>query len=351
MQLEDLDFDLPEELIAQHPAAQRDACRLMHLRRPDGSTTEHRFHDLPTLLRPGDLLVRNTSRVLPARLCGEKEGDRARCELLLTDPEETGRWWALVRPARRLPPGSVVRLADGTRIRVVATGEAGARLLQFPADLDPLQVAERLGSMPLPPYIRRAAEPGDAETYQTVYASEVGSVAAPTAGLHFTHALLRRLREHGIECADLLLHIGLATFEPIRVSDPLQHRMHWERFEIRRAELRRIEETRAAGGRIVAVGTTAARVLESLAWRDERRGDVELEELEGRVRGRTRLFIHPPHEFRSVDALLTNFHLPRSTLLLLVDALAGHAAIRAAYAEAVACRFRFFSYGDAMLIE
>lgn len=351
MRLEDLDFDLPQELIAQRPVAERDACRLLRLRRQGGATSEHRFRDLPALLRPGDLLVRNTSRVLAARLLGRREPGGTRCELLLTDPAPAGRWWALVRPARKLPVDVHVLLTDGTRVRIADTGPAGRRLLEFPAGDDGVRVAERVGSVPLPPYIRRPAEAGDRAAYQTVYARETGSVAAPTAGLHFTHALLETLRARGIEFADLVLHIGPGTFEPIRSADPARHRMHWERFWVPHSTVQRVERARRTGARIVAVGTTAARVLESLVQSGHRGADVEIEKRADVWSGRTRLFIHPPYEFRSVDALLTNFHLPRSSLLLLVDALAGRTAIRAAYAHAVARRFRFFSYGDAMLID
>ncbi|HZM14525.1 MAG TPA: tRNA preQ1(34) S-adenosylmethionine ribosyltransferase-isomerase QueA [Candidatus Krumholzibacteria bacterium] len=353
MRLEDLDFDLPAELIAQVPAAQRDACNLLHLHRASAALQVRRFDALPELLRPRDLLVLNASRVLPARLLAERAETGGRCELLLVEPETAQRWWALARPARSLRPGARLRLADGSEISVTGVGEAGRRLLDFGAGKSGLEVAHRLGTLPLPPYIRRQAEPGDAEAYQTVFARVEGSVAAPTAGLHFTPELLDALARRGISSATLVLHIGPGTFAPLRSSDPLQHRMDWERFEVERAVLERCRATRQAGGRVVAVGTTATRVLESLAlWEEGAVGDAVAVRVEGEwLRGRTRLFIHPPFDFRRVDALLTNFHLPRSTLLLLVDAFAGRTAIRRAYAEAVARRLRFFSYGDAMLIE
>ena len=353
MRLDDLDFPLPEELIAQHPSAQRDDCRLLHLHRRAGTIEERRFAQLADLLGPGDVLVRNVTRVIPARLFAVKEATGARCELLLVEPGRGLTWWALVRPARRLAPGVHVRLADGTRVTVVAASEDGRRLLQFPNGVDALECARQHGSLPLPPYIRRRVEPADADAYQTVYARVDGSVAAPTAGLHFTPRLLAALRARGVECVDVVLHIGPGTFEPVRCADPREHVMHWERFEIESAVVESLRRTRRAGGRVVAIGTTATRVLESIAaWEaDAYAGAVELEADGERLRGRTRLFIYPPYRWRCVDALLTNFHLPRSTLLLLVDAFAGRDRVRAAYAWAIERRFRFFSYGDAMLIE
>jgi S-adenosylmethionine:tRNA ribosyltransferase-isomerase len=355
LRLADLDFDLPPELVAQRPLPQRDACRLLHVRRaaPGAALVERRFEALPSLLQPGDVLVRNVTRVIPARLQAVKETTGAHCEILLLEPEAHGGWWSLVRPARRLPPGSHARLVDGTPLEVVAAADGGRRLLLFPADVNVLERARALGTMPLPPYIRRPADAEDVVRYQTVYARVDGSVAAPTAGLHFTPELLRRLEARGVQCVDLVLHVGLGTFQPIRCEDPLRHPMHWERFEIGLESLARLDAARSAGGRVVAVGTTVARALESVAlWeRSLARDVIELEEREGALQGRTRLFIHPPHAFRRFDALLTNFHLPCSTLLLLVDAFAGREARRRAYAHAVQKRFRFFSYGDAMLVE
>jgi len=269
------------------------------------------------------------------------------------EPETPARWWVLARPARPLRRGMVLRLDDGTELTVVEADADGRRLVEFPTHASPLEVARRLGTLPLPPYVRRAPEPADAEAYQTVYAAVDGSVAAPTAGLHFTSELLAALAARGIAALDFLLHIGPGTFQPLRTAEPRRQRMHWERFEVERRVVQAWEATRRAGGRIVAVGTTAARLLESVAlWEGGEAGDsVELQEAGGWLRGRTRLFLRPPCVFRRVDVLLTNFHLPRSTLLLLVHAFAGRDAVRRAYAEAVARRFRFFSYGDAMLIE
>lgn len=353
MRLEDLDFQLPAELIAQHPTARRDACRLLHWSRDRGAPREHRFEALPDLLRAGDLLVRNVTRVIPARMFAIKEGTGARCEVLLVEPDRDGTWWAMVRPARRLPAGAHLRLADGTRLEVVETAAAGKRRLAFEDGVDALACAQRHGVLPLPPYIRRSVESSDADAYQTVYARVDGSVAAPTAGLHFTPELFEALRARDIDWVDVVLHIGPGTFEPLRSSDPYDHVMHWERFEAPAEALERVRTQRRGGGRVVAVGTTATRVLESVAaWEAGDAGEaIEAAESADGLRGRTRLFIHAPYRWRSVDALLTNFHLPRSTLLLLVDAFAGRASIRSAYAWAVEHRFRFFSYGDAMFID
>ncbi len=353
LRLEDLDFDLPAALVAERPPAQRDACNLLRLRRTPRSIDVYRFADLPALLRPGDLLVRNTSRVIPARLAAWRADTRGRCELLLVEPDPGGGWWVLARPARALVPPMRLHLADQSEVQIVTAGEGPSRLVKFAPGTDVLGLAERLGAMPLPPYIRRAAEAGDRESYQTVYARQEGSVAAPTAGLHFTPALFDALADRGIDCVDLVLHIGPGTFAPLRSEDPRRHPMHWERFEVERRVLERCARARATGGRVIAVGTTAARVLVSVAlWQaGEAAGSLEIEDTGAVLRGRTRLLILPPYAFRAVHVLLTNFHLPRSTLLLLVDAFAGREAIRAAYAEAVARQFRFFSYGDAMMIE
>lgn len=351
MRLADLDFELPPELVAQHPASIRDACRLLCVTR-SGNLEDHVFRELPELLQPGDTLVRNISRVLPARLTLRRAGGR-HAEVLLLEPAAPNRWWALARPARRLRPGDVWQLADGSEVAVDAVGEAGRRLLDF-GTADVHHTLARLGRMPLPPYIRREAEPADNADYQTVYASVDGSVAAPTAGLHFTKKLEDDIRARGIDIEDLVLHVGPATFEPIRCDDPRQHVMHWERFTVECALLDRLQARRRDGRRVVAVGTTVCRTLESLAlWQAGKTGQVEVDAAapgSAALHGRTRLFIHAPYRFRVVDALVTNFHLPRSTLLLLVDAFAGQ-VWRAAYAHAVAARYRFFSYGDAMLLE
>jgi S-adenosylmethionine:tRNA ribosyltransferase-isomerase len=353
MRLADLDFELPEELIAQHPVSRRDTCRLLHLQRSTGLLQDRRFDALPALLQPGDVVVRNVSRVIPARLQARRADTGGRCELLLVEPESEPRWWVLARPARALRPGTELLLQDDTKARVVGTAAAGRRLLHFETSEAVLEVARRLGEMPLPPYIRRAADAGDRDAYQTIYARVDGSVAAPTAGLHFTPQVLEGLTARGVALADVVLHVGPGTFRPVRQADPRQHAMEWERFELQRAVLRRCDRARQEGHRVVAVGTTAARVLESLALWEEGNGrdEVSVQQEGEALHGRTRLFLYPPRPFRRVDALLTNFHLPRSTLLLLVDAFAGRPAVRHAYAHAVAQGYRFFSYGDAMLIE
>jgi S-adenosylmethionine:tRNA ribosyltransferase-isomerase len=353
LRLADLDFELPADLVAQRPAAQRDACRLLHVGRGSrADPEERRFDALPELLRPGDALVRNVTRVLPARLrCTRPHGGRG--EILLLEPEPGGGWWALVRPGRRLAAGSSVRLDDDTPVEIAAVDADGRRLVRFPPATDVVQLARNVGVMPLPPYIERPADAADTEDYQTVYARIDGSVAAPTAGLHFTPALLARLEAAGVLLLDLVLHVGPGTFQPIRSPDPLQHRMHWEPFAVQRSVLERLRAVRAAGGRVVGVGTTVARTLESVGrWEAGEAGDeVVVEAHDDVVRGRTRLFLYPPRRVRCLDALLTNFHLPRTTLLLLVDAFAGRDTRRRAYAWAVQHRFRFFSYGDAMLID
>lgn len=345
-------FAIPPQLVAQRPAERRDASRLLHVRRHRTSEFESQtFSDLPRLLKPTDLLVRNVTRVLPARLEVVKDSG-ARCEVLLVEPAADGAWWSLVRPSRRLPAGSRARLAaDGRVLEVRAEDTGGRRLVALPGG-DLLDAAHALGAVPLPPYIRRAADGDDTERYQTVYAQVEGSVAAPTAGLHFTPNLLSHLERAGVEVADLVLHVGPGTFSPLR-SDVAQHEMHWERLEIAATTRARIAEARASGRRIVAVGTTVVRALESLALSEKGLAgrDIELRRDADAWRGRTRLFIRPPFEFRGVDALITNFHLPDSTLLLLVQALAGAETIRAAYRQAVRQRYRFYSYGDAMLIE
>jgi S-adenosylmethionine:tRNA ribosyltransferase-isomerase len=297
LQLSDLDFDLPEELIAQHPCAQRDACRLLVVGQAQDDLREMPFHDLIRLLRPGDLLVRNVTRVLPARLTGVRPETGGRAEVLLLEPAAGGTWWALARPARRLRRGCQLRLSDGTRVTIVEEGAAGQRRLQFPSSQSAEQVARRCGEMPLPPYLRRPAAPTDSEDYQTVYARVDGSIAAPTAGLHFTNDLLARLQEQGIDLVDVVLHVGLGTFEPLRGADPLQHSMHRESIEVPADLPARLAKVRASSGRIVAVGTTVARVLESLAlWQEDPNDQrVALEPRGAVLSGSTRIFLHPPY--------------------------------------------------------
>jgi S-adenosylmethionine:tRNA ribosyltransferase-isomerase len=340
-----LDYSLPPDLIAQEPAEPRDASRLLVLDRGRGAWEDRRFGDLPALLRAGDCLVANRSRVIPARLLGTAVDGGQPVELLLLRPVADGRWEALVRPGRRCRVGARVDLADGAaRARIVGEAPTGARVIEIEAPWPVRELMERHGLPPLPPYITRhdAPKPEDRERYQTVYARDDGSVAAPTAGLHFTPGLLAGLASRGVAIHYLTLHVGPGTFRPLRAARLDAHRMEAEPIEIPAVTARAVGEARRDGRRVVAVGTTTTRALEWAAGED------------GRLRegaGEADLFIRPGHRFRVVDALLTNFHLPRSTLLALVAALAGRDLILDAYRHAVAARYRFYSYGDAMLIQ
>ncbi|MCX6023945.1 MAG: tRNA preQ1(34) S-adenosylmethionine ribosyltransferase-isomerase QueA [Chloroflexi bacterium] len=340
----DFDYVLPPELIAQTPREPRDASRLLVIPR-DGAPTAHRqVSDLPALLRPGDLLVLNDTRVLPARLYGRREPGGGKVEALLLRRQPDGLWEALVQPGRRMLEGARVRFGEGAAEvwgEVVERTPAGGRLLRF-SDEAALMA---LGETPLPPYIHERLS--DPERYQTVFSRNVGSAAAPTAGLHFTPELLARLQEMGVETATVTLHIGLDTFRPVKDDDPTHHPIHREAFTLPPETAERLLATRAAGGRIVAVGTTATRVLEQAALLAEQQ-DGEGPWIAA-ASGWANIFILPGHRFRAVDALLTNFHLPRSTLLMLVSAFAGRERVLDAYAEAVGERYRFFSFGDACL--
>jgi S-adenosylmethionine:tRNA ribosyltransferase-isomerase len=322
----DFDYQLPPELIAQTPLEPRDSARLLVVGRDSGSLRHALVRDLPDLLQPGDLLVLNRSRVLPARVRGRLKGG-GQAELLLLRRLAPGHWQALARPARRLRPGDTVEIRPDLRARIVASLPEGVREVAVDSDGDLLAA----GSTPLPPYIRGWT--GDPERYQTVYADTDGSAAAPTAGLHFTPDLLARLEDRGIQTARLVLHIGLDTFRPVDDEDPRQHAIHQEWYVIPEALQQQVQAAR----RVIAVGTTSVRALE--AWAAT-----------GRTEGWTDLFILPGFQFRVVDGLLTNFHLPRSSLLMLVSAFAGRERILAAYAEAVRHQYRFYSFGDAMLL-
>ena len=353
--ISDYDYALPPELVAQEPLARRDASRLLVLDRATGAVAHRTFLDLPELLRPGDLLVMNRSRVFPARLLGRREGGGA-AEILLVRRTAPDAWEAMVRPGRRLRPGTVVDVAPGFRVRIeeplppshAAPGPSAGpqptalRPVRLLLDaLDPATALERHGHVPLPPYIRRADEPSDRERYQTVYAHETGSVAAPTAGLHFTPELLERLAERGIERTEVVLHVGPGTFRPVEVEDVREHRVDPERFTIPEETAAAVERALAGRRRVVAVGTTTTRALESAV---DDGGHIRPGESE------TDLVIVPGFAFRVTAALVTNFHLPRSSLLLLVSAFAGRERALAAYAEAVRLGYRFYSYGDAMLV-
>jgi S-adenosylmethionine:tRNA ribosyltransferase-isomerase len=340
--ISDFDYELPAGRIAQEPLAERDASRLMLLRR--AGALEHRaFRELPQLLSPGDLLVLNRSRVVPARLLGRRAGGGAAEALLLTRhaPDE---WDALVRPGDRLKPGSRITVSEQLVLHVTSgpLADDGRRRLRLETvGLDPDQAIARLGHVPLPPYIRRPDDEADRERYQTVYAREPGSVAAPTAGLHFSDELLGRLAARGIGRAELVLHVGPGTFRPVTAARVEEHRIEPEPFSIPAETAEAIGRTRAAGGRVVAVGTTTVRALETAA---DSAGGVTP------GAGESGLVILPGRRFRVVDALVTNFHLPRSSLLLLVAAFAGRERVLGAYAEAVRAGYRFYSYGDAMLL-
>jgi S-adenosylmethionine:tRNA ribosyltransferase-isomerase len=341
MRVADFDFDLPPELIAQFPPAVRGGSRLLHVD-ADGTLADRDFRDLPALLRPDDLLVMNDTRVIKARLFGQKDSG-GKVELLIERVLNEFEALAFIRASHAPRPGSRIRLADDVVVDVLAKQDDLTQL-RFPHPA--LEVLDRLGQLPLPPYIEHTPTANDEARYQTVYANEPGAVAAPTAGLHFDDAMLDTLRQAGIRTAQVTLHVGAGTFQPVRVDDVADHKMHSERYTIPPATVDAIAETRARGGRVVAVGTTSLRALESAA--------LEASAQSGTLRagsGETDIFITPGYRFRVVDALLTNFHLPRSTLLMLVSAFAGVDAIRAAYAHAVEARYRFFSYGDAMFLE
>ena len=348
--LHDFDFVLPPELIAQHPAAERSASRLLDGRQPGQPPLDRVFRELPGLLQAGDLLVFNDTRVIKARLLGEKPTGgavEALVERILPDTG-THEVWAHLRASKSPKAGSVVRFADAFDAEVL--GRAGPEEalfhLRFPAD--PLQLLERHGHVPLPPYITHDDTAEDAARYQTVFAAHPGAVAAPTAALHFDEAVLAELAERGVQRAAITLHVGAGTFQPVRVDNIAEHRMHSEWFEVNEATVAAIKATKAAGGRVLAVGTTTLRALESAARAAAMATDGGALQP---YRGDTDIFITPGFDFRVVDLMLTNFHLPKSTLMMLVSAFAGHAHIQALYRHAVESRYRFFSYGDSMLLQ
>jgi S-adenosylmethionine:tRNA ribosyltransferase-isomerase len=336
----DFEYALPPELIAQHPLPDRAASRLLVLERATGEVRHQAFPDLERLLAPGDVLVLNTSRVIPARLHGRRESG-ATAELLLVKEGEGGTWLALGHPGGKLKPGRTVRFGDDSAVEIVEVLGGGLRRVRFTGPLDARATMGRYGSVPLPPYIHRPPDEDDRDRYQTVYAEHEGSVAAPTAGLHFTPELLQRIAARGVALARLDLHVGPGTFKPVAGDDLDRHVMHAESYAVGAEAATTINERRAAGGKVWAVGTTVVRTLEQVA------------DAGGRVHpgaGETTLFIRPPYVFRAVDRMVTNFHLPRSTLLMLVCAFGGYERVLAAYAEAVRERYRFYSYGDAMAI-
>ena len=359
MQRSDFNFDLPDELIARYPLAERSASRLLCVQADTGAVTHRGMRDLPALLAPGDLLVFNQSRVMPARLFARKASG-GQAEILIERLPSAQEALAHVRASKSPKPGSELLLADGTGVRM---RERVGDLFLLDADESWQAIMARLGEMPLPPYFGRAAEAADAERYQTVYAQESGSVAAPTAGLHFDEALLGSLRAKGIETAFVTLHVGAGTFQPVRADDLRDHVMHAEWLTVSNETVAAVQAAKARGNRVVAVGTTSVRALESAAWAAQGvdpdawslaagfpTGNGQAVASLKAFAGDTRMFITPGYSWQVVDALVTNFHLPESTLLMLVSALTSREAVLAAYAEAIVQRYRFFSYGDAMFI-
>jgi len=359
----DFHYDLPEELIAQQPLPDRAASRLLHLSASTGTICDRQFREFPDLLRSDDLVVFNNTRVFPARLCGRRGGLKSqplsirnpasrdflhgRIEVLLTRQlhHEPNEWECLVRPGRKIGVGEHLYFGDHDELQaeVIARGQFGERHIRFTPTDDFFAVLERIGHVPLPPYIARGDSPTDRDRYQTVYARERGSVAAPTAGLHFTPEILSRIRERGIETTQVTLHVGLGTFQPVRVEKVEEHKLHSEPYSISQEAMAKIQQARSQSRRIVAIGTTTVRTLEYAALQSN-----------GEIRpgsGEANLFIYPGYKFQVVNALLTNFHLPESTLLMLVCALGGKETVLNAYRHAVAERYRFYSYGDGMFVE
>ncbi len=341
MKLSDFDFSLPPELIAQHPLAERAASRLLVLRKASGEIEHRRFPEVLHFLNPGDVLVLNDTKVLPARLLGRKKKTGAMIEVVLLKAlSHACEWEVLARPGKRLRVGTEVEFGAGEMSAVVMSDTAaGGKVLHFTVEGDFHAALDRLGQMPLPPYIKQQL--ADKERYQTVYSKNLGSAAAPTAGLHFTQELLREITDKGIDIVFLTLHIGLGTFRPVQAEDIAEHKMHSEYYEVKPETAAAINRARERGNKVVVVGTTPLRTLETIA---DHTGRVPS------ASGWTDIFIYPGHRFRAVDGLVTNFHLPKSTLIMLVAALAGRENVLRAYQAAIAERYRFFSFGDAMLI-
>lgn len=341
MKTKDFDFYLPEELIAQDPLLDRSASRLLVLDKNTGAVSHRVFRDIVEYVRPGDCLVRNNTKVIPARLFGEKEGTGGQIELLLLKRGEDDVWETLVKPGKKAKPGTKIVFGEGLlKGEILALGQEGSRYIKFAYDGIFEEILDQLGQMPLPPYITHALK--DKNRYQTVYAKYEGSAAAPTAGLHFTNELFARLEAVGVEIANVTLHVGLGTFRPVKAEDVTEHHMHSEFYRIEPSQADKINRCKKAGGRIICVGTTSCRTIESAA---DEKGIV----MPGSAD--TDIFIYPGYEFKVLDGLITNFHLPQSTLLMLVSALTGRDKVMAAYEEAVRERYRFFSFGDAMFIK
>lgn len=340
MKTSDFFYELPSELIAQTPLEPRDSSRLLILGKESGNVNHRHFTDILDYLKPGDLLVVNNSRVLPARLYGKRNDTEKDVELLLLEQKGASRWETLVRPGKRAREGAELIFGDGLlKGKIVEVLEDGNRIVEFSCDIPIYEALEKIGQMPLPPYITEKLD--DRERYQTVYSKDIGSSAAPTAGLHFTTELLERVRQKGVQVAEVTLHVGLGTFRPVKVDDVTKHHMHSEHYFLSAETAEKINRTKAAGGRVIAVGTTSTRTLESVA---SRQGKIV------ESSGSTDIFIYPGYRFQCVNGLITNFHLPESTLIMLVAAFCGYENIMNAYRIAVEERYRFFSFGDAMFI-
>ena len=343
MHINEFDYELPVDLIAQYPAEKRENARLMVIHRDSGAIEHRRFYDILDYLSPGDCLVMNNSKVLPARLIGNKETMGIEVEFLLLKRKQGDVWEAMVRPGRRLKPGDRVRFSEEPLLSatILDYGDDGTRIVEFKYEGIFLEILEKVGRMPLPPYIQRESGERDRERYQTVYCKIEGSVAAPTAGLHFTGELLDRIKAKGVHLAYVTLHVGIGTFRPVKCENIEEHRMHFEEYWIDEETADLINKTKASGGKIFSVGTTSTRTLESAASED---GTIKA------GHGNTDIFIYPGFKFRVIDSQITNFHLPKSTLLMLVSAFYDREKILEAYKLAVKERYRFFSYGDAMLL-
>lgn len=340
-QLEDFLYNLPENFIAQYPLKERDACRLLILNRKSGKIEHRQFSEVVNFLKPGDCLVLNDTRVFPARLLGLKDKSTNQIEIFLLRKLEGDMWETLVKPARKVRIGNKIVFGEELSCDVIDNTLFGGRIVEFNYQGDFNRILEKVGHTPLPPYIKREAEEEDKLYYQTVYAQKIGAVAAPTAGLHFTNALLKKIEDKGITITSLTLHVGMGTFKPVKVDDIRRHKMDPEYYELSAESAGIINKTKAGGGAVVAVGTTTVRALETIA---DNHGLIR------HGRGWTEKFIYPPYKFRMVDGLITNFHLPGSTLLMLVSAFSSVETVKKTYQEAMARKYRFFSYGDAMLI-
>lgn len=340
MNVKDFYFDLPQELIAQDPLEDRSASRLLVLDKETGEVTHRHFRDIKEYLKPGDCLVINDTKVIPARLLGTKKDTGAKIEVLLLKRREDDIWETLVKPGKKARPGAELEFGEGLlKATVVEVADEGNRLIQFHYDGIFEEILDQLGQMPLPPYITHQLK--DKNRYQTVYAKHQGSAAAPTAGLHFTKELLTEIKELGVEIAHVTLHVGLGTFRPVKTENVLDHHMHSEFYMVEESEAQKVNKAKTSGGRIICVGTTSCRTIESAAGEDG---------LLKAGSGWTEIFIYPGYQFKLLDCLITNFHLPESTLVMLVSALAGRERVLSAYGEAVKERYRFFSFGDAMLV-